>query len=259
MKNIEQKLNVPIIVHIPHSSVYIPSRYRNTIVLSEEELKVELLKITDLYCDVLFNTEYETIIFPINRLICDVERFRDDTKEVMAQKGMGVIYTSTSDNRMLKQVNEDMKGEILNRFYDHHHLMFENSVKKMLEKYNKCLIIDGHSFGLNPLPFEINQSKDRPDFCIGSDGFHTPADLVLIAVEFFNSKGYKVKINQPFAGSIVPIKYYMTNKNVSSIMIEVNRSLYMNEETGKKKPEFQYICNILKELMNLFENWIIEK
>ena len=41
-----------------------------------------------------------------------------------------------------------------------------------------CLIIDGHSFPALPLPYELNQRAFRPDFCIGTDDFHTPEELV---------------------------------------------------------------------------------
>jgi N-formylglutamate amidohydrolase len=37
---------------------------------------------------------------------------------------------------------------------------------------------------------------------------------------------------------MVPIEHYRTNHNVFSIMIEVNRRLYMNEKTGKKSDSF---------------------
>jgi N-formylglutamate amidohydrolase len=36
-----------------------------------------------------------------------------------------------------------------------------------------------------------------------------------------------VKINNPYAGSIVPLKYYQKEKNVMSLMVEINRKLYM--------------------------------
>ena len=43
---------------------------------------------------------------------------------------------------------------------------------------NHCLIIDGHSFPALPLPYELNQTAFRPDFCLGTDDFHTPEELV---------------------------------------------------------------------------------
>ena len=42
----------------------------------------------------------------------------------------------------------------------------------------------------------------------------------------FTARGYSVSINSPFSGTIVPLKHYLKDRRVSSIMIEVNRSLY---------------------------------
>lgn len=81
----------------------------------------------------------------------------------------------------------------------------------------------------------------RPDICIGADEYHTPQKLTDIIKLQFESLGYSVEINSPFSGSIVPSKYYKQDKRVVSIMIEVNRKLYMNEETFLKSKQFNTI------------------
>ncbi len=48
-------------------------------------------------------------------------------------------------------------------------------------------------------------------------------------------------MNNPFSGTIVPLKYYSKNINVHSVMLEINRSLYMDEVTGKKKENFSRV------------------
>lgn len=44
-------------------------------------------------------------------------------------------------------------------------------------------------------------------------------------------------MNQPYSGSIVPGSFYQKDASVCSIMVEVNRSLYMNEVTGERSTE----------------------
>jgi N-formylglutamate amidohydrolase len=54
---------------------------------------------TDDHTDELFPitpAEAGRLIFPLSRLVCDVERFPSDAEEPMANRGMGVIYTRTS-------------------------------------------------------------------------------------------------------------------------------------------------------------------
>lgn len=110
-----------ILLHIPHSSVYIPASIRTSIVLSDEELERERFAVTDRYTDELFPSEYPRVVAPVSRLVCDVERFRDDKDEVMSRVGMGAVYTSTHQLGVLRQVNPIEREQILHEFYDPHH------------------------------------------------------------------------------------------------------------------------------------------
>jgi len=84
-----------IIIHIPHSSRKISKEQEREFLITKEELEVELLSMTDAYTDELFPESYKRIVFPYSRLVCDVERFRED-EEMMAERGMGAIYTRGS-------------------------------------------------------------------------------------------------------------------------------------------------------------------
>lgn len=44
--------------------------------------------------------------------------------------------------------------------------------------------------------------------------------------------GFKVAINTPFAGTLVPLKHYGQERRVTALMIELRRDLYMNEASG---------------------------
>ena len=79
-----------LLLHIPHSSTYIPKEMNDLFVINRKELDRELLDMTDLYTDELFDFAENRIVFPFSRLICDVERFRDRTQETMTEKGMWI-------------------------------------------------------------------------------------------------------------------------------------------------------------------------
>lgn len=221
----------PILIHVPHAATLIPSDEWQYFVT--DNLKKEVICMTDHYCDDLFSCNHEMIRFPVSRLICDVERFRDDSLESMAAKGMGVVYTHGLDGKRIKEVPDYHKEEILTSYYDCHHKRLEAEVQRRLDTFNRCLIIDGHSFYESPLPYEYNQKIDRPDICIGTDIYHTPKELEAKLCKAFMEKGYSVALNTPFAGSLVPLKYYEKDKRVFSIMIEINRRLYIDRDANK--------------------------
>lgn len=209
---------------------------------------------TDSYTDELFDiANISKLVFPVNRLICDVERFRNEKDEEMTKQGMWVCYNSTSNLSPLKKVSKKHKKEILEKYYDKHHHYFNKLTEQKLKQFGKCLIIDAHSFSSTPLPYELHAKITRPDICIGTDNFHTPQEVIEYFYKSFINAGYKVCINNPFCGTIVPLKFYSKNKAVSSVMIEVNRSLYMDENTGEKN---KYFLKIKKDISDIIKNLI---
>lgn len=123
-----------------------------------------------------------------------------------------------------------------------------------LKNFDWSLIIDYHSFP--DIPLNCSQIKDdfRPDINNGTDSFHTPKELLEFTNNFFLSKGFEVGIDRPYSGSIVLLKYYQKEKSVMSIMIEINRKLYLKENTNIKTDNFnniksylqKYICKLEK-------------
>ena len=133
----------------------------------------------------------------------------------------------------------------LEKIYKEYYGAFTKLVDDSLIKNDKAIIIDCHSFPSVPRVYEPEQELNRPDICIGVDEYHTPKELIEILKVQFEKLGYRVEINTPFAGSIVPMDYYKKDKRVISVMIEVNRKLYMNEETFEKVENFSQISKVI--------------
>lgn len=238
------------ILHVPHSSTDIPADLRSSFLLSEEGLQRELLRMTDRFTDELFSLPAEratTIRFPVSRLVVDPERFLDDAQERMAERGMGVIYTRTADGGPLRaDPGPAEKLALVSRFYDPHHRALANAVESALDAHGSCLIVDGHSFPSVALPCDLDQAPDRPDICIGIDPYHTPEWLTASAVERFAAEGFSVAVNQPYSGAVVPSASYGRDRRVASIMIEINRGLYMDEAAGDKSPGFGDVAGVVQ-------------
>jgi len=239
------------ILHIPHASTVIPEDYLKHFLVTSEELNEEILKMTDHYTDQLFEfgaTTQKTLKFPVSRLLVDPERFASDSEEVMSKVGMGCIYEKTHNGKPLKHASK-IRDELITRYYQPHHERFTNMVDECIKLNSKCLIVDCHSFPKRPLPYELNQEPERAEICIGTDSFHTPRELTKGFVSAFSDFGFSVSVDKPFSGSIVPMKFYQTEKRVQSIMIEIRRDLYMNEATGQKIENFSRVKKITAEVI----------
>ncbi|EDM25767.1 hypothetical protein LNTAR_15162 [Lentisphaera araneosa HTCC2155] len=244
-----------MILHIPHSSTFIPEEYLSEFLLSSQDLQQELLSMTDHFTDDLFDWKWDRAVFPVSRLLVDVERFEDDAEEEMAERGMGVLYEKGSQLQSLRrQASPDLRKELLDRYYRTHHKKLEAMVDYSLYKRNKALVIDCHSFNAIARPYEGYTGAERPEICLGTDAFHTPQNLVEGFRKFFEERGFSVRINDPFSGCLVPKKFYQKDERVHAIMIELRRDLYMNEATGEKTAAYSELKQTLADLEQAIMN-----
>ena len=137
-----------MVVNIPHSSTLIPEKYAQNILLSREELQRELFISTDYDTDKMLEASprLKLHIAEVSRLVCDTERFLDDSLEAMAALGRGAVYTKTSGGESLRNLTDAQRDEIIERYYIPYHAGLTEKVAAELEEKDKALVIDLHSF-----------------------------------------------------------------------------------------------------------------
>ena len=248
----------PLILHIPHGSTEIPEAERDAFLLDDAELRREILRMTDMHtADIYQVPGAERVVFPVSRLVVDPERFADDAGEIMAARGMGVLYTATSDEKPLRlPLSPDRRQQLLDAWYHPHHRRLHEAVAARRNAFGYAVIVDCHSFPSRALPYERRSPAEaRPEICIGTDSFHTPEWMAQSLLSFFAEAGYAVARDIPFAGALVPAEFYRQDARVFSVMIELRRDLYMDEETGERIPGFSRvradITRGIGELMSL--------
>ena len=251
---VDRSAGVPsAVMHIPHSSMVVPDDVRSTFVLSDAALDRELLRLTDRYTDELFALGPLVaipVVFGVSRLVVDPERFTDDAMEPMSARGMGAVYMRTTYGAPLRAgLSASQRTELLARFYEPHHAALDAATDAVLHATGRCLILDCHSFPSDPLPCDLDQDRPRPDVCIGTDPYHTPADLVNAAVAGFTPHGLDVAVDRPYSGALVPARWYQRDDRVAALMVEVNRRLYMDEATGEKTAAFAEMVAVVRSVL----------
>lgn len=220
-----------LLLHIPHSSSSFPSDSKYT----WNDLDSEERFLIDYYTDELFvpnegTEKIESIIFPYCRLYCDVERLINDPLE---KDGLGISYyreVPTENGYGFKIRSFSTTDKAFNHYSDFH----SSVAKKLFSMGDGTLLIDCHSF--SSVPNLLNSNPPDIDICIGYNDDETCPSNVVIGniVHYFKVLGYKVGINTPFSNSKtfnVPMKYH-------SVMIEVNKRLYMDELTYMRYDSF---------------------
>lgn len=210
-----------IILNIPHSSTYIPKEARKRILLTDEELNEELKYSTDYLADKLFDkydsykiTKYKA---EVSRLVCDTERFEEETVESMEKIGRGVVYWQGSKKPM-RTYDKDYRQQIVQRYYRPYHSLLEELVAESIENYGKAIIIDCHSFNQHSMGQDGVGSNI--DICIGTSK-NTSNELLGTFVTAFRSS-FRLGINSPFSGHMIP-KKFIGDSRVDGLMLECNR------------------------------------
>ncbi len=226
-----------ILLHIPHSSTSFPEDSGH----SFEDLDAEERLLIDYYTDELFVPERTSehivpMVFPYCRLFCDVERLAKDPLE---SKGLGISYHRIDDQRI--RIFSNLPSAF--RLYADFHAMVSSTLVGLL----KPLIIDCHSF--SNVPNLLNSQVTDIDICIGYNEDETHPDDVLIGtlIHHFKSCGYKVGLNAPFSNS----KTFAVPSDYHSVMIEVNKRIYMNEQTLEKTEGFQKLKEAIDSIFPL--------
>ena len=219
-----------LLIHVPHASTEIPERYRSAITLSDAALQAEHDILTDWHMDKLFDKSIDSVVFPYSRLLCDVERYADDSNEPMAALGMGFCYTKTHSGEELRPYNEDERAAALREFYTSHHEKLSQVTQKIIDEQGFCILIDCHSYN-DTVPWVAG--KECPDICLGLNALRADVELAVagLCAEF----GYSFAVNEPFAGSIVPND--VDESKLFSVMLEINKRVYGGKEVDWVKFE----------------------
>ena len=76
-----------------------------------------------------------------------------------------------------------------------------------------------------------------------------PGWLEQAAVRGFEAEGFEVSLDRPFSGAIAPLAHYRKTPAVHSVMIEVNRALYLDEANGERLPEMPRLAATLQRVL----------
>jgi N-formylglutamate deformylase len=226
--------SIPVLVHIPHAGTRVPASVRETLLLDDDALATELRLLTDHRTDVLAAGTGELgatrVVHRLSRLVVDPERFPDEREE-LAARGMGAVYTR---GHALQPLRAPSPGEVellLARYFHPYAARVTEVATQLLAVHGRLTIVDLHSYPSVRLPYELHHGP-RPELCVGTDRFHTPAWLRSLVTEVAAAHHLDVGLDTPFAGAYVPEVHHGRDRRLSSVMLELRRDLYLDEATA---------------------------
>ena len=96
---------------------------------------------------------------------------------------------------------------------------------------------------------KIPKHKNLPDFCIGFEEEFLDYSILNIIESKIRKEGYTIAFNYPYSSSIIPNKYFNAeDSRVKSIMIEINKRIYLDSNSTKNS-NYDSIKKLIQDII----------
>lgn len=148
--------------------------------------------------------------------------------------GVGLIFRRTLDGRNLYsgKLTPQAIRHRLDTCYLPYHAHLKRSLDAVYAEHGQVIHLNCHSMPSLDGPTSANAANKRPDFCLGNRHGTTASETLMDQIEgMLQGCGYRVSRNVPYAGVELVRRYAEPECGRHSVQIEINRALYMDEQT----------------------------
>ncbi|WP_345781450.1 N-formylglutamate amidohydrolase [uncultured Hoeflea sp.] len=161
--------------------------------------------------------------------------------------GLGTIPRLVAENmdiyRGRLSVDEGLSR--IEQVYRPYHASLRKVIAQTHVQFGKAILIDCHSM---PANVRVAGGGRRPDIIIGDRyGASAAHDLSRAAVSHLSRLGYHVVRNKPYAGGFITEHYGRPGRGLHALQLEINRGLYVNEDTLERTAGFDLLKADLKD------------
>ena len=145
-------------------------------------------------------------------------------------------------------------GDIQKRLQECY-MPYHEALKKILERTNEQF---GNVWHINCHSMPSNLTSNlRPDFILGDrDGSSSEPEFIRMLTDALKRMGYSVAHNDPYKGVEIVRRYGHPRAGFHSVQLEINRALYMDEETLERTARFSALQQDMATLVQDVGAWI---
>lgn len=160
-----------------------------------------------------------------------------------ARGGLGIVPGRTASHGSLwrRPIHRHQLDERLDQAHRPYHRAIEQELGRLVERFGCALLLDCHSM---PPPAE-----DGAAIVIGDRYGRTAAPwMTAEAVEIASSLGYRVAVNEPFAGGHVIERHAAPAAAVHALQIEIDRRCYLQDGRPEPAQGFERVAHLIEQL-----------
>jgi N-formylglutamate amidohydrolase len=252
----------PFIFNSPHSGRIYPQAFLNASRLSPHALRKsedafvdELFTIVPAFGAVLMKAHFPRAYLDVNREPYELDpalfgggRLPDyaNTHSVRVIGGLGTIARVVNEQEEIYRspLSVDAALERIARLHTPYHQTLTQLIEDTRSRFGCAYLIDCHSM---PSHIGDRNGVQHADIILGDRyGKSCSRELSRLAEDILTRQGYRVGLNKPYAGGFITEHYGRPAAGIHALQIEVNRKLYMNEETFEKLPGFETLSDDLR-------------
>lgn len=128
----------------------------------------------------------------------------------------------------------------IERFHRPYHQHLHGVVESLAARFGAVWHVNCHSMPSSGVAGPGTDPGARPDFVLGDrDGTTCAPDFVRVVTRVLEEMGYRVALNDPYKGVELVRRHSDPARHRHSLQLEINRRLYMNEETLEPNQGFE--------------------
>jgi N-formylglutamate amidohydrolase len=263
---------VPIIFNSPHSGRVYPSVFIESSRLSAQALRKsedayveELLTSAPEHGAVLMHAHFPRAYIDINREPYELDPLLFsgrlpgfvNSQSLRAIGGLGTIARIVNDKEEIYRGPLTLETAFtrIEQLYKPYHAALSALLQSTHARFGTVFMVDCHS-----MPSQQGERGGWPDFVLGDRfGASCAPEITRLVQSYLKNLGYRVHLNKPYAGGYITEHYGKPHNGMHVLQIEIDRSLYMNEETFEKSASFPGLQWDLSRLTGLlvqeFPHW----
>jgi N-formylglutamate deformylase len=256
-----------VLVEVPHAGLAIPDVVRDELAIGLPEI----VRDADLYVDKLYEASPEVgaalLVASPSRYVVDLNRSPDDvdaetvTDHPMprANQPRGVVWRATTEGRpaLRRPLRYTELQYRLSSFHTPYHGALERTLGEIRDRFGFAVLLAAHSMPSVGRSSHTDSGARRADVVPGTRGRTTASSSLIDLVDgHFRGAGLSVRHDDPYRGGFTTAHYGRPARAVHAIQVELNRALYMNEETSEPKtPEFDALAAVVTDLVAKLGAW----
>ena len=166
--------------------------------------------------------------------------------------GLGIVPRVVANGRPIYdgKISLSEAQNRINGYWAPYHQALQKLLDDSHTRFGEAILIDCHSMPHEALDNIVRSGTPRPDIVLGDRFGASAAPEIVERIETaFMEAGLRVSRNAPFAGAYTAQHYGRPSRRQHAVQIEIDRSLYMNEQMIRPNNNFNTFRSVLCDVI----------